>query len=77
MASTASVPKGEPSDGWAGTPDAIQLSKLSGVLNVFDRNASFTFQHVKRIATAVRNQDYGVSSQILGKKLVHEMLVKR
>jgi hypothetical protein len=62
------------SAGWRASGDAIQLSRLSGVLNAFDTNASLSTSRVDRIAKTVRAQNYSPDSQVLSHRLIAEML---
>jgi hypothetical protein len=62
---------------WAGNKDAIQLSRLGGVLNVFETDASSSLNRVEYLHSQIRNQAYSVSGAVLSRKLIHEMFVKR
>jgi hypothetical protein len=64
-------------DSWTGRNDAVQLSRLGGVLNVFATDASSSSGRIERLQAAVREQQYSVSGPVLGRKLMSEMLVKR
>lgn len=64
-------------DGWTGRNDAVQLSRLGSVLNVFATDASSSSGRIERLQVAVREQRYSVSGPVLGRKLMSEMLVKR
>lgn len=63
------------SNSWTGRNDAVQLSRLGGVLNVFARDASSSMARVERLQAAVRDQTYSVTATALGRKLMAEMLV--
>ncbi len=60
---------------WTGRNDAVQLSRLGGVLNVFARDASSSLSRVEHFQAAVRDQTYSVTGTALGRKLITEMLV--
>jgi len=64
-------------ESWTGRNDAVQLSRLGGVLNVFATDASSSLNRIGRLQAAVRGQQYSVSGPVLGRKLMSEMLVKR
>lgn len=54
--------------------DAVQLSFLGGVLNVFQASATESARHTAELGAAVRQQSYSVDSQALGKKMIQELL---
>lgn len=60
---------------WAGGNDAVQLSRLGGVLNVFARDASSSASRVERFQAAVRDRTYSVTGTALARRLMTEMLV--
>lgn len=62
---------------WTARNDAVQLSRLGGILNVFASDASSSLNRIGRLQAAVREQQYSVSGPVLGRKLMSEMLVKR
>jgi hypothetical protein len=57
--------------------DALQLSRLGGVLNVFSTNASHSFHRLNALKNAIRDQKYTVDPRLLGQKLVSEMVGQR
>jgi anti-sigma28 factor (negative regulator of flagellin synthesis) len=54
--------------------DAVQLSFLSGVLNVFQTSATKAAGHAAELSAAIRQQAYSVDPQALGKKMIEELL---
>ena len=58
----------------SGPSDGLQLTRLGGVLSAFQSNATESFARVDRLGTAVREQNYSVDGQLLGNKIVSEML---
>jgi hypothetical protein len=63
--------------GWTGPSDAIQLTRLGGVLNAFQSDAMQSSSRVDRLTPLVRNQDYSISSEALGRKLITDMLEQK
>lgn len=61
----------------SGPADALQLSRLGGVLNVFSTNASRSFNRLIVLKHAVRDQNYSVDPRSLGQRLVKEMSGQR
>lgn len=57
--------------------DAVQLSYLGGVLNVFQTNTTRTAKQSAQLSAAVRQQTYSVDSGALGKKMIQELLMSR
>jgi hypothetical protein len=64
-------------DSWSGRNDAVQLSRLGGVLNVLATDASSSLNRIERLQAAVRERQYSVSGLVLGRKLMSEMFVNR
>lgn len=60
--------------GWTGPSDAVQLTRLGGVLNAFQANATQSSSRVDRLGPLVRSQQYSVSGEALGRKLITDML---
>jgi hypothetical protein len=63
--------------GWAAPSDAIQLTRLGGVLNAFQANATQSSNRVDHLGSLVRSQQYSVSGVALGRKLINEMLQQK
>lgn len=61
---------------WQVRSDAVQLSRLGSVLNVFASDASASLSRVDRLQKAFSNRSYVVSGDDVGKKLIAEMLVQ-
>jgi hypothetical protein len=75
--SSASWQDNSRTESWTGRADAVQLSRLGGVLNVFAASASSSLSRIERLQAAVRDQKYSVSGPALGRRLISEMLGKR
>jgi hypothetical protein len=72
---SASVPDSDAfAAGWTGPGDAVQLTRLGGVLNAFQTDAMQSSGRVDRLSPLVRNRDYSVSGEALGRKLITDML---
>lgn len=63
--------------GWTGSSDAVQLTRLGGVLNAFQADATQSSSKVDRLSPLVRNRDYSVSGEALGRKLITDMLQQK
>jgi hypothetical protein len=66
-----------PARTWTGRSDAVQLSRLGGVLNAFATDASSSLDRIGRLQAAVRDHSYSVDETVLSRKLVSEMTGKR
>lgn len=56
--------------------DAVQLTRLGGVLNAFQVNADRSSSRIDNLNPLVRNQDYSVGGADLSRRLIAEMLNK-
>ena len=57
--------------------DAVQLSRLGGVLNAFATDASSSFDRLGRLRAAVRDGSYSVNGIALSRRLMSEMSGRR
>ena len=57
--------------------DAVQLTRLAGVLNVFQTNAVRSTSRIDRLSPMVRTKEYSISSVELSRKLMAEMVQKQ
>jgi hypothetical protein len=62
---------------WMGRSDAVQLSRLGGVLNAFATDASSSLDRLGRLKAAVRDNSYSVTGTALGQTLILEMQGRR
>ena len=62
---------------WMGRSDAVQLSRLGGVLNAFATDASSSLDRLGRLKAAVRDNTYSVAGTELGQTLISEMQGRR
>jgi hypothetical protein len=62
---------------WMGRSDAVQLSRLGGVLNAFATDASSAFDRVGRLHAAVQDGSYSVNGTALSRRLISEMSGRR
>ncbi len=56
--------------------DAVQLSNLGSVLNAFAVDSIRSINRMRDITSAVKNQEYKTSGEVLGGKLMAEMLLQ-
>lgn len=61
----------------AATSDAIQLTRLGGVLNAYQTDARQSSTRVDRLIPLVRSRDYSVGALDLSRRLTNEMLQKQ
>jgi hypothetical protein len=61
----------------AANSDAIQLTRLGGVLNAYQTDARQSSTRVDRLVPIVRSRDYSVSALELSRRLTNEMLQKQ
>jgi hypothetical protein len=61
----------------AETSDAVQLTRLGGVLNAYQTDARRSVTRLDRLIPAVRNRDYSVAALDLSRRLTAEMLQKQ
>lgn len=62
---------------WMGRSDAVQLSRLGGVLNAFATDASSSLDRLGSLKAAVRDETYSVAGAVLSRKLISEMQGRR
>lgn len=62
---------------WMGRSDAVQLSRLGGVLNAFATDASSSLDRLGCLKAAVRAGTYSVAGASLSRKLISEMQGRR
>ena len=62
---------------WMGRSDAVQLSRLGGVLNAFASDASSALDRLGGLKAAVRDETYSVAGDALSRKLISEMQGRR
>ena len=59
------------------TSDAIQLTRLGGVLNAYQTDARQSSTRVDRLTLLVRSRGYSVAALDLSRRLTAEMFQKR
>lgn len=59
------------------TSDAIQLTRLGGVLNAYQTDARQSSTRVDRLTPLVRSRNYSVGALDLSRRLTAEMLQKQ